>query len=190
MNRIIILFLIGTLASFSGYAQRIKPSKSTSRTSAAKPVLTQEKLTQIKIGLTKYQIRKLLGSNGEEVTTTRGGGQTFNVVKWVDAKYNFAVVTFKNGRVMTVSTSADDTENDLTPASVPPLTPEKFDQVKIGLTRDQVRQIFERDGEHVSTSRGGGITYEVVKWVDADYNYMIVTFENGIVWKVYNSTFK
>lgn len=64
------------------------------------------------------------------------------------------------------------------------LTKEKGDKIKTGLSRSEVESILG-PGEEVSTSKGGGLTFVVMKWTDSKYNYMVITFKNG---KVYTST--
>jgi len=83
-------------------------STPTPRTSPSSPgkvaLLTKEKADQIKTGMSKSDVIALLGE-GEVVSTTKGGGLTFVVMKWTDEKYNYIIMTFKNDKVTTYTNS-------------------------------------------------------------------------------------
>jgi hypothetical protein len=74
------------------------------------------------------------------------------------------------------------TANKTTSGTSADLTKEKADKIKTGISRSEVESILG-PGEEVSTSKGGGLTFVVMKWSDSKYNYIIITFRNG---KVYN----
>lgn len=194
MKRLFIIFLIAAFAVISGYSQgtepknpgnvKNNPSPSTTESGDPLPVLTPEKFAQITIGLTKDEVRQILANDGEEVSTEKGGGQIYNVVQWTDADNNYIIVTFKNGRVMAFSKSA------FKRGVLPRLTPKKFAQIRKGMTKNSVRQILEGLGDEVTTTRGGGQTFNVVKWSDSKYNYIIITFKNGRALNILKSSFK
>lgn len=83
-------------------------STPTPRTSPSTPgkvaLLSKEKADQIKTGMSKSEVIALLGE-GEVVSTTKGGGLTFVVMKWSDEKYNYIIMTFKNDKVTTITNS-------------------------------------------------------------------------------------
>jgi len=89
-------------------APTIAISTPTPRTSPSSPgkvaLLTKEKADQIKTGMSKSDVIALLGE-GEVVSTTKGGGLTFVVMKWTDDKYNYVVLTLKNDKVTTFTNS-------------------------------------------------------------------------------------
>ena len=64
--------------------------------------LTKEKGDKIKNGMSRADVEAILGP-GEEVSTNKGGGLTFVVMKWADSKYNYIVLTFRNDKVFTIS---------------------------------------------------------------------------------------
>lgn len=68
------------------------------------PELTREKGDQIKNGMSRSAVEAILGE-GEEVSTTKGGGLTFVVMKWADARYNYIIVSFRNDKVYSITKS-------------------------------------------------------------------------------------
>jgi hypothetical protein len=72
--------------------------------SSAGPELTREKGDQIKNGMSRSAVEAILGE-GEEVSTTKGGGLTFVVMKWADARYNYIIVSFRNDKVYSITKS-------------------------------------------------------------------------------------
>lgn len=65
--------------------------------------LTKDKFNQIKKGMARADVEKLLGGAGEEVSSSSGGGHTYTVVKWADPNYAYIILTFDNGKVWTMS---------------------------------------------------------------------------------------
>ena len=85
------------------------PSESPTITTTASPsnsagALTREKADQIKNGMSLAAVVAVLGE-GEEVSTTKGGGMTFVVMKWTDARYNYMIVSFRNDKVYSITKS-------------------------------------------------------------------------------------
>lgn len=76
---------------------------STTTTSTSESPLTKAKFDQIKKGMPKADVERLLGSSGEEVSTSKGGGHTYTVVKWTDKNYAYVIITYDNGKVWTMS---------------------------------------------------------------------------------------
>jgi hypothetical protein len=75
------------------------PTTTTSPTSTGGG-LTKEKADKIKTGMSRSDVVAILGE-GEEVSTSKGGGLTFVVMKWTDSKYNYIIITYRNDKVYT-----------------------------------------------------------------------------------------
>jgi outer membrane protein assembly factor BamE (lipoprotein component of BamABCDE complex) len=61
------------------------------------------------------------------------------------------------------------------------LTLDKYNQIKEGISRDEVERIIGGPGTQVSSNKGGGVTFSVYKWQDEDFNSIIITFRNDKV---------
>jgi hypothetical protein len=64
--------------------------------------LTNEKADKVKNGMSRADVEAILGP-GVEVSTNKGGGLTFVVMKWTDSKFNYMVITFRNDKVFSLS---------------------------------------------------------------------------------------
>lgn len=53
----------------------------------------------------------------------------------------------------------------------------KYDQITIGMSRSNVESLLGSKGIEISRSKGGGITFAVVKWVGKNYRSIILSFK-------------
>lgn len=58
--------------------------------------VTMKAYKRIKIGMTYHEICRIIGSNGEEMTRSNGGGNTFTSHKWEGSDYAIITAVFKN----------------------------------------------------------------------------------------------
>ena len=58
--------------------------------------VTQKAYDKIKIGMSLREICRIIGSNGEEMTRSRGGGSTFTSHKWEGKDYAIITAVFKD----------------------------------------------------------------------------------------------
>ena len=49
----------------------------------------------------RSEVEMLLGGKGTQVSSSTGGGVTFEVHKWETSDYKTIIITFKNDKVMT-----------------------------------------------------------------------------------------
>lgn len=81
------------------------PTPTTSKSPSSNAAgLTREKADQIKNGMSRKDVENVLGE-GEEVSTTEGGGMKFLVMKWTDSKFNYVIVSFKNDKAYNITKS-------------------------------------------------------------------------------------
>lgn len=65
--------------------------------------VTMAKYEKIKIGTPRSEVESILGGEGEQVSSSTGGGMTFSVYKWEGDNYASIILSFKNDKVMTRS---------------------------------------------------------------------------------------
>ncbi len=70
---------------------------------AENATLKMAQYNQIKEGMPKSDVEKIVGSKGTEISSSSGGGFTFSVFQWKDKDYSSITLTFKNDKVMTKS---------------------------------------------------------------------------------------
>ncbi|HTK37793.1 MAG TPA: hypothetical protein VL325_04815 [Pyrinomonadaceae bacterium] len=63
--------------------------------------LTLDKYNQIKTNMPRSDVETLLGGKGTQVSSSTGGGVTFEVHKWATPDYKTIIITFRNDKVMT-----------------------------------------------------------------------------------------
>ena len=74
------------------------PAKSSTTSSGD---LTIDKYNQIKTNMPRSDVESLLGGKGTQVSSSTGGGVTFEVHKWETSNYKTIIITFRNDKVMT-----------------------------------------------------------------------------------------
>ena len=76
------------------------PSSTSNSSSAA---ISKEKYEQIKNGMTKAEVEKILGGPGEEMSSSSSGGYSFAMYQWKGESFSAITVMFSNGKVSTKS---------------------------------------------------------------------------------------
>lgn len=61
--------------------------------------LTMDKYNQLKNGMGKTEVERILGGPGEEVSSTSGGGYTFSSYKWTGENFATIIVTYQNDKL-------------------------------------------------------------------------------------------
>lgn len=75
---------------------------SPTKTSAGSTI-SMEKYNQIKNDMKKSEVENIIGSAGEEISSSSGGGFTFSTYKWSGENYSTIIISYKNDRVMSKS---------------------------------------------------------------------------------------
>ena len=65
--------------------------------------VTMAKYDQIKIGIARSDVERILGGKGTEISNSVGGGVRFSVNKWEGEKYKSIILSFRNDKVMSKS---------------------------------------------------------------------------------------
>lgn len=65
--------------------------------------LTMAKYNQLKTGMARSEVERILGGAGEEISSTSGGGVNFSVNKWSGEDYASVIISFRNDKIMSKS---------------------------------------------------------------------------------------
>ena len=65
--------------------------------------ITMAKFDQLKIGMARPDVERILGGNGTEISSSVGGGIRFSVNKWEGEKFKSIILSFKNDKIMSKS---------------------------------------------------------------------------------------
>jgi hypothetical protein len=79
------------------------PTTTTSPGSMSNAGVSMAKYNLIKNNMTKSEVEKIIGSAGEEVSSSSGGGYTFSSFKWTGDNFATIIISFKNDKVMSKS---------------------------------------------------------------------------------------
>ena len=79
------------------------PTSSPSTSSKGDYDVTMAKYDQIKIGIARSDVERILGGKGTEISNSVGGGVRFSVNKWEGEKYKSIILSFRNDKVMSKS---------------------------------------------------------------------------------------
>ena len=79
------------------------PSSSPSTSSKGDYDVTTDKYNQIKIGMARSEVERILGGKGTEISNSVGGGVRFSVNKWEGERYKSIILSFRNDKVMSKS---------------------------------------------------------------------------------------
>ncbi len=61
------------------------------------------KYNQLKIGMPKNEVDRILGGTGTEISSSSGGGSKFSVYKWSGENYTSIILSFRNDKIMSKS---------------------------------------------------------------------------------------
>ncbi|NOT47714.1 MAG: hypothetical protein HOP17_08180 [Acidobacteria bacterium] len=65
--------------------------------------LTMAQYNQLKIGMKRSEVERILGGPGEEISSTSGGGVNFSVNKWSGESYTSVIISFRDDKIMSKS---------------------------------------------------------------------------------------
>lgn len=65
--------------------------------------VTMAKYNQLKIGMARSEVERILGGKGTEISSSTGGKMTFSVNKWEGEKFKSIILSFKDDKIMSKS---------------------------------------------------------------------------------------
>lgn len=113
---ILVLFVLGCSCPLANLGKKgsptpERPSPGNSTPSATRTPgssdkvldLTLAKFKQLKDGMSRSEVERILGGPGEEISRTSGGGVEFSVNKWSGEDYTSIIISFRDDKIMTKS---------------------------------------------------------------------------------------
>lgn len=137
--------------------------------------LTMENYQKIKNGMSYQQVVELLGSGGEETRSSTIGKIELKSYKWEGDNYKRVYVNFRDDKVNSK------TQTGLSGASVSKdggaaISMAKYEQLKNGMTYQDVVKIIGSEGEQTSNSKIGTTEISSYRWQGANYSNIFATF--------------
>ncbi|GAA0731786.1 DUF3862 domain-containing protein [Clostridium oceanicum] len=171
---IIIFLIIGGIVG--GMRNTNKESSKTSTKNSNIEVkkdtrkITYEKFSEVKIGTTYDDIKKILGK-GKEATSSEISGIKTIVYSWRNADGSNVDVTVQNGKVVGKGQAGLSLKSSN-------VNMDKYNKIKTGMNYNSVKQILGQ-GQLISTSSMQGISTSIYSWINSDGSNITVTFQNG-----------
>ena len=147
-------------------------AKSTDKPKIVEKKYSYEKFLKIEMGMTYDQVKAILGDGTEESSTGDGDAKTVTY-RWQNSDGSNLSITLQGGKVIN-KTQAFLQSMDAK------VTMDKYNQVKNGMSYDQVKGILG-DGQLTSLSIILDSKTEIYEWINAGGANMNVTFNNGVV---------
>lgn len=178
---VLVLIVIGIIGSaLSGGDKKTATTNTTkqdSKSTTDKPKVVEKKYSydkfmQIEMGMTYDQVKAILGDGTEESSTGDGDAKTVTY-RWQNSDGSNLSITLQGGKVIN-KTQAFLQSMDAK------VTMDKYNQVKNGMSYDQVKGILG-DGQLTSLSVILDSKTEIYEWINAGGANMNVTFNNGVV---------
>ncbi|MQN00866.1 MAG: DUF3862 domain-containing protein [bacterium LCO1.1] len=132
-------------------------STASKKTDEKKSGLTAENFMKIDMGMTLDQVAKLLGSKGKKASETSIAGTKSAVYAWSGSDLSTISVTFTDGKASVKSQAGVIT-------SKVKVSLKQYEQVKTGMTYDQVKKVLGGDGALMSADEILGVKGETYSW--------------------------
>lgn len=156
----------------------ISNQKSDNRKTSIEPTdaksLTMEKFLQIDKTTSYQKAVEILGSEGEQTSSTGSGSYKVEIYQWKGDDDDFIFLTFMNDKL------TSKTQSGLSRGINESLTLQKFNQVKDGMKYEEVSAILG-EGDLQSGMYIMGTAIETYQWKADDFSYVSINFQNGRV---------
>lgn len=150
----------------------------TKTTSSDSGDLTMENYEKIKNGMSYDEVVELLGSKGSETRSSTIGKIELKSYKWEGDKYKRVYVNFRDDKVnsksqsgLSSSSTSKDGDADITMA--------KYEEIKNGMSYEEVSKIIGSEGEQSSNSKIGSTEISSYRWKGANYSNIFASFRDN-----------
>lgn len=155
-----------------------EPKTDTTSSTSGSGDLTLDNFNKMKTGMSYDEVVKILGSSGSETSSSSVGKYELKSYKWEGDKFIRIYANFRNDEMRSKSQSglggsASSGSADISKA--------KYDQIKNGMSYDEVKKIVGSDGEQRSSSSIGKSSYMSYSWKGAKFSRISVRFKDDKV---------
>ncbi|MCB1023473.1 MAG: DUF3862 domain-containing protein [Acidobacteria bacterium] len=150
----------------------------TKSTSGNSGNLTLDNFNKLKAGMKYDEVVKILGSEGSETSSSTIGNIELKSFKWEGDKFARIYVNFKNDEMTSKSQSGLGSSSSAGDADI---TKAKYDEIKNGMSYDEVKKIIGSEGEQNSSSSSGSSTYSSYTWKGANYSRISISLKDDKV---------
>lgn len=140
--------------------------------------LTMENYEKIKNGMTYDEVAELLGSKGEETRSSTIGKIELKSYKWEGDNYKRIYVNFRDDEVNS-KTQSGLSGSAVTKDGGADITMAKYEEIKTGMTYEEVVKVIGSEGEQSSNSKIGNTEISSYRWKGANYSNIFGTFRDN-----------
>lgn len=138
--------------------------------------ITAEKYEKIENGMSYEDVKGIIGTDGENVSSSDVAGVTTAIYQWKSGNFGTAMVTFQNDAVTGKSQFGVSEQSDVTVSAA------QYDKIETGMTYDEVKEILGGDGQSLSETEIAGQTAEMYSWSGSSLgSNCTISFGNGKV---------
>ena len=154
-----------------------KPTDSTSTTTTSgSGNLTLDNFNKIKTGMSYEEVVKILGSEGTETSSSTVGKYELKSYKWEGERFVRVYASFRNNELRTKSQSG--LGRSSSSSGTADISKAKYDQIKTGMSYEEVKKIIGSDGEQRSSSSIGNSSYVSYVWKGPKFSRISASFRN------------
>ena len=146
----------------------------TTSDSGGKADVSIEKFNKVQLGMSYDQVKGVMGSDGNETSSSKIGNNTSRSIKWEGDKYARIRVSFRNDKATSKS------QGSLTPSKDggADISQAKFNKVNVGMTYAEVKGVLGSDGILTSQSDMFNTKRASYTWRGKGYSNIRATFKN------------
>ncbi len=171
-----LMVLGGIIAAVSGDSDSGSNSSSSSTSAPVKKDgLTYEKFVSVQMGSSYEDVVAIIGEEGKLGTSNTIGDIETKMYEWNDGGANMNAM-FQNGKLVNKAMAS---LSQLVKPNGDNIKMEQFDKVQNGMSYEEVKAIFGRDGFIMSEGSMMGITTQMYCWINTGGANAEVTFQNG-----------
>ncbi len=178
---VVLVALVGSCASGAGSKSDSSSNSGGTASQSAQQEqdstkIDADKFAKIENGMTYDEVVSIIGSEGSEQSTNEIGDVKTTTYEWESDGWGVATITFQNDKV------ANKTQFGVNDQSAAKATMDKYNQVKTGMTYDEVVAIMGGDGELSSDTKIAGVSSKLYLWDGEDIaSNCSITFSDGKV---------
>lgn len=145
----------------------------TDSTSSSPADLSYDKFQKIELGMNYDKVKEIMGSDGNETSSTKTGSYESKAYEWKGDKFARVSVRFRNGELVTKSQS-----NLTDRKGTADLTQDKFNKVNTGMSYEEVKGVLGSDGEMTRISKIGDSTLTSYTWKGPKFQRVFTSYKD------------
>ncbi len=125
--------------------------------------VSSDKFSKIELGMSYKQVEEIVGSAGVVTSSSKIGENEIKSVRWKGDKFANVSTSFQNDK-LTMKSQSNLSEKTNSSGDI---SLAKFDKADIGMTYEQVKELFGADGELTRISQLNDVEFKTYIWKGA-----------------------